>query len=522
MSARTLLRPRSRQSVLCRAFLAAAIGATACGDRPPQTAQAACDALSGRSIGGAQITSAAPVATSSGQPEYCQLGGIVPPQLRFEVRLPTEWNGRALFVGGGGLNGTILPPEVLLFHPRITARGYVTIGTDSGHQGTPLEGAWALDDPLAIENYAYLSTHTVLAAVREIVQARYGRQVERAYFIGMSTGGREALIAAQRWPEDFDGLVSLEPVYDLMALVLAEIHTAQRVFTVPGARLSEEKLRALAAGALAACDRLDGLEDGLIGNVADCGFVPESLRCGAEVAPSCLTDAEVETARLLRSELELGFALPHGIHGYPPWPVGHEDDPTAWPSWVVGTSADPASSLGFVIPDQFVKYFVTKDPEHDSLRFSPGDWSSQIVALAVLLNAADPDLSAFAARGGKLILWHGLADYGVSAYSSERYYRSVVRTMGQERVDRFLRFYLSPGVTHINGGPGAGAADFLAALEAWAERGEPPGDLEWQLAGAAGGTRPLCRYPGYPRYDGRGDPRSGTSFFCATPSAHRP
>src|SRR5262249_42290592 len=157
--------------------------------------------------------------------------------LNFETRLPTSWNGRAVFTGGGGLNGLILPPDVIFFQPKTTFDGCVTIATDSGHQGSFNDGKWALGDPVALENFAYLSTHSVLGAAREIIRERYGSVPSRTYFIGESTGGREALIAAQRYPEDFDGVVALEPVYDMTALILASNRIAQQVFRTPRAYL---------------------------------------------------------------------------------------------------------------------------------------------------------------------------------------------------------------------------------------------------------------------------------------------
>jgi feruloyl esterase len=478
----------------------------------------ACDSLGGRSIGGAEIRSATLVAGTEHYPENCKVSGTIAPQLNFEMRLPTTWNGRALFTGGGGLNGIILPPELIFFNPSIAFEGYVTIATDSGHQGSPNDGAWALGDPVALENFAHLSTHSVLGAARQIVQERYGVPPSRAYFIGQSTGGREGLIAAQRWPDDFDGIVALEPVYDMTALVLAGNRVAQQVFASPGGHLSAAEVRTLARATLAACDDLDGIADGIISHVAACRFDPAVLRCAGPENDECLTDAQIETVNTIHSALELSFALPNGIESYPGWPVGHEDGGGGWATWVTGSMpSNPLSSLGFTLSDQTLRYLIIGDPSIDPLQFSPAKYAEELAAFSALVDATDADLSAFAASGGKLILWHGLADYGVSAYSTIRYYERVVTALGGEAVDDFLRFYTSPGVDHLNGGPGAGTADYLGALIAWVEEGTAPGDLVAHKIAGAPLSRPLCRYPRYPRYEGKGAPSSAASFRCATP-----
>jgi feruloyl esterase len=188
--------------------------------------------------------------------------------------------------------------------------------------------------------------------------------------------------------------------------------------------------------------------------------------------------------------------------------------------WLTGFTPDNRSALLFTLQEQFIKYFVAKDPEYDSLQFSPAAASAELSELSALLDATDADLSAFAARGGKVILWHGLADYAISAYGTVAYYERVVQAAGgQDRADEFVRFYTSPGVDHTGTGLGPPLIDLLSALDAWVEDGIPPGDLiayrveqEVQIP-----FRPLCRYPRYPRYQGSGDPRSAASFACVAP-----
>src|SRR6185369_6552599 len=339
----------------------------------PVSPQAACAALSDRTIGDALIRSATLIATSAVYPEYCKVLGTIAPHLNFEVRLPTHWSGRALYVGGAGLNGFIPSPQGLIFNPGIADVGYVTIGSDSGHQGSFSDGSWALDDPQAVENLAYLATHSVLGAAQAIMAVRYGRSAERTYWFGSSQGGREGLIAAQRWPNDFDGIAALEPVYDLTALSLAMNRVAQHVFATPNGRLSAGQLTTLARAVLDACDGLDGITDGIISNVAACRFDPSVLRCAGAETDQCLGDAQIDTVNAVHNGLTLDFALAHDVRSYPGWPIGHEDAPGTlggWQYWVNGTSPDPSTSVGFSLSDQILRFLIAHDAGVDTLHFS--------------------------------------------------------------------------------------------------------------------------------------------------------
>lgn len=487
----------------------------------PVSPEAACAALAGTRIGGAAIGAATLVGTTPTRAEHCRVLGSIAPRLNFEIRLPTRWNGRALFVGGSGLNGFIAVPELVLFIPNVGHDGYATIGTDSGHQGSFADGSWALGDREALEDFADRAIHRVLDSARAVIAARYGRAASRTYFIGMSEGGREGLIAAQRWPDDFDGIVALEPVYDLTALALAMNRVAQHVFATPGGRLSHEALAALSGAVLDVCDPLDGIADGIISHVGACHLDPAALRCREGESGACLTEAQIATVNAVHDPLVLGVPLAHDVGDYPGWPIGHElpppGAPGGWPYWILGGSSDPLSSAGFSLSDQILRFLVVGDPALDTLRFMPAEHANALRAFSALVDATDPDLSAFAARGGKLILWHGLADYAVSARSTARYYERVVAVLGgQDAADRFVRFYTSPGVGHLNEGPGAGTTDFLGALTAWVERNEAPGDLVSTRAGSTL-TRPLCRHPRYPHYRGSGDPDDAASFRCTAP-----
>lgn len=481
----------------------------------------ACAALAGMQIGGAHIDSAEAVAAAGTIAEYCKVLGTIGTALKYEMRLPRTWNRKALFIGGNGFDGLILPPDVLRPGPSVLTVGYATIATDSGHQGSPFEATWALDNPAAVDDFAYLARTRVLAAARQILLAHYAEPVRRTYFEGGSSGGREALIEAQRWPENFDGVIARAPALSFITLLLNSNRVVKQAFSRPEAWLSPVQIDILSRAVLAECDAHDGLAEGIVSNVAACNFDPGNLRCAGDDTTDCLTAAQLETVETIFSPLQLDFPLANGVTGHAAYPItGAESSGGGWPLWITNFRTGDRASLLFTLQDQFIKFFVTEDPDFDSLQFTASAARAELEALSALLDATDPDLFAFRARGGKLILWHGVADYAISAYGTVEYYERLVATAGgQERADEFVRFYTSPAIDHTGTGAGAPLIDLLGALDEWVENGTPPGDLIAYKND--GGTqipfRPLCRYPAYPHYDGAGDPRAAASFTCTAP-----
>jgi feruloyl esterase len=385
-----------------------------------------------------------------------------------------------------------------------------------------LDASWALDDPEAVENFAFRAWHTVLGAAREIITVHYAAPPRRTYFQGGSSGGREALIQAQRWPGDYDGVVARAPALNVTAVMLNANRLMKHVYGAPGGYLPAAATEVLERAALAACDDLDGLADGMVSDVEGCEFDPAVLRCSGPAMPDCLTDAQLDTVGAVRSTFSLPFPLANAVTEHAPYPVGGEASPTGWPLWLSGPTEMPPNALLFVLSEGFIRYFVTKNPNFDSLQFDPAAYEEELTALSALLDATDPDLSPFAAREGKVILWHGWSDYALSAYTTADYYERVVAAAGgPAAADEFIRFYASPGIDHLNSGAGAPITYLVRALDAWVEDGAAPGDLVAykQLPGSDMPVpfRPLCRYPTYPRYLGSGDPDSASSFVCAAP-----
>lgn len=468
----------------------------------------ACEALAGRSIGGATVTAAVPQAATPTLAAYCKVNASIAPQLNFELRLPLAWNHKLHYGGGGGYNGAI-PPVVA---PALNA-GYAQVSSDSGHQGNVLDASFALDDPQAAQLFGSLSVPTVMGAATEIVRQHYARPIRRAYFEGCSNGGREALMNVQRYPTLFDGVIARAPAYDWVGIMGAFNRTA-KALAAPGGALTPGKVSTLAAAVRAACDGQDGLVDGVVSNPAACQADAAALRCpnGGEGGDACLSDAQLA---VLQSWTQPA-SFDNGRYTYPGWPLtGNEDEAGAWNPWLLG-----APSLQLAFSDTTVKNYLARDPSVDSLAYGYDSDPNALFNLAALNDATNADIRPFTTAGGKLILWHGGNDSALSVRATSEYYRQLSGVLGGSATEAAVRYYVAPGVNHCAGGPGADQADLLTALDRWVTLRVPPRTLTASrvdpATGAALLTRPLCRYPAYPRYRG-GDPASASSFVCTAP-----
>ncbi len=473
------------------------------------TPQSLCVSLNGQVFstpdGNATVVSTSFNSISGNKPEHCQVLGSIPPALHFEMRLPSQWNQRVLYMGGGGFDGVIPLPHDLGF-----SQGYVTVGSDGGHP-LGVDESWAFDTE-KLNDYAYRSVHKTLTAARLIMQQRYGQGAVRTYFEGCSNGGREALIQAQRYPNDFDGVIARAPAWNIAELMLAGNKSMQQFFASVSTQLSSAKVATLSNAVLAACDGLDNLQDGIIGNAAACQFNPMVLRCAGADNDACLTDAQITTVNTLYAVFRFSNNVPYYIG----WPAGGESDPVGWSAWVASQSNGlPSYST------RFIRYFLLNDPNYDPMIFVPENHLPEIVNRATLLDASATDYSMFRARNGKLILWHGTNDWAISFNSTALYYRDVVTAAGtQAAADQFVEFFPAPGVQHCGGGSGPDLVDLLTPLKNWVENGIAPSQqnmtsfkVNWSTL-AITNTRPLCKYPRYPRYVGSGDPNAASSFAC--------
>ena len=472
------------------------------------SAQASCSQLAGTKIaaaaiglptGGVDVKSASLVGAGdagNANGEYCKvLAAIHPvdaaaPDINIEVNLPSTWNGKALQRGGGGYNGTLVTglaqvPYGPVTGPTPLAQGYVTLGSDSGHVGATADGSFALNDE-ALANFGGNQLKKTHDAAMALMQSRYGKAPTRFYFAGNSQGGHEAFNVVQRWPQDYDGAIAIHPVYDFTMLQTDGNYLAKAMYANGGAGwLNPTKLALLQNSVMGACDGLDGVADGVISNVAGCQrtFVLASLRCagGADTGNSCLSDAQIGVVNTINSRFNLGFSLAGGVSSFARWPILEGAD---WSGlFGFGTrpvpSSPPTAVTDFglhVLADPMVRFFVTKNPTIDSLTFDPAAHATRLLAVSNLVDASNADISAFEARGGKMLLMHGTVDSAVSPYNTIDYYNRLVTQFGQSRLDGFVRFYIVPGFGHGTG-PFIAAWDSLAALEAWVERGGAPGTL---------------------------------------------
>jgi feruloyl esterase len=453
-------------------------------------------------------------------------------------------------MGGGGFDGTI--PNVIGDIPNTTPTaltplglGFAVFGSDSGHQSSADLSATGLDASFALNQEALMNwvgdalkkTHD---AALLVVAAAYGSSPSQSYFVGASTGGREALAVASRWPADWDGVVSLYPARD--ATTILGLINMSEAFAAPGAYLDSAKRGVLYSAALAACDALDGVSDGVISNVQGCNAIfnpatatlngiPVQCPGGTDTGDTCLSAAQLSALDTVNSPISFGFSLATGETGFPgfnayisdagipstsPYEsyvslLGFGFAPPAFP-----VTASMALSAGF--SDQFVRYIVAGNAGFDYLTFNatnPGAYASRVSEFAGWLD--DTDLTAFAAKGGKLLLMHGTADMLISPRASELYYQRLQANMGADNVNTFLRFYEVPGFAHELSTTFNVAWDSLTALENWVEQGIDPASNQVVIdtLGVPGRTRPLCIYPTWPKYSGSGDVNSAASFTCA-------
>jgi len=498
-----------------------------------QEFQQTCAGLQGKSVGGGTIVSVADVPASGVVPEMCTAMGVIVSSptstINFKVEMPitSAWNKKMLQEGGGAYDGVIADYLPGYETGNVRQKGYVVVADDSGHQNTNItDFSFALNNESGFDNFAELAVPRTYAAAQATIKLMYGVAPVHNYFYGISTGGREALQQAQRNPQNYDGIVADVPVIDYGQVIQKGIAVQQAALNSNGAGwLDAKKISLYANAQLAACDRLDGVVDGIISNVAACqtAFNPQTLRCagGADAGDSCLSDAQLATVKLLTTDTALPDPLPNGITIAPRWGIGAEDDATGgWAAEQLGAAPQMDMSALGIFADQYVKYAITGNPSTNLLTYNPAQDAAQWLATSEKVNATNPDMTSFSARGGKLILYSSLSDQLNEPFETIDYYNQVVQTMGRSGTDSFLRFYTAPGVTHGDSGPGAGLADRLGALENWIEKGVTPPDQllasKEDQSGSVILTRPMCRYPAWPKYNGGGDVNSASSFTCVT------
>lgn len=469
------------------------------------------------------------------QGEIASIDPAAPP-IKFAVNLPLSWNGRALQSGGGGLGGVVITAPagkasgrfdpVPLNQPYPINLGYATFGSDGGHQN-PDTNFMRSDE--ALRNWGVDEMKKTRDVALKLIAAAYGRAPTHVFFNGESAGGREAMMVAQRFPADYDGVIATSPVLTWTYIHLSDNIIRDRLIQ---GWLDAPAIKLLADRTRATCDAADGVADGIIGRYLECRNDVAALRCPAgKAAAGCLSDAQIASVNAIREPWSLPFPMAHGLTRYAGYGVTGDEDGARYQysTYPVGTLApsqplppgrgfEPQRGAILNFAGFWVRHAIVQDAAYDPYQFDPRPYASRIQYLSTLFDATDPDLSALAKRGAKLILVHPSADNAVGLPMIADYYRSVVARMGAAEVDRFMRFYVATGGGHNLTGPAQ--VDALTVLENWVLKGETPPD---QLTGFDVGpadltvhrSMPACRFPMYPHYNGSGDAKSAASFTCA-------
>jgi len=458
------------------------------------------------------ITEASMVAGATGG--YCKVMGSAHPtpdsDIRFEVVIPENWNGRYLQVGNGGFAGVI--PERAMLAP--LAQGYAVAGTDDGHEDTVnTDASWGLNHPEKVIDFGYRAIKETTDAAKAIIAANKGVAPHYSYFQGCSDGGREALMEVQRYPNDFDGVIAGDPANNWTHLLAGAASGYQALTATPDGFLTLDKLKLVEAAAVKQC----GDENGVIEDPQACRFRPETLRCQAGDRPDCLTAGQVAALRKIYDGPKNPRTGEQLIAGFSP---GGEAEDNGWGRWITGTTPDGKDALIYKFASNFFGNIVKGDPNYDLKTLNlDTDMALTDTKLASVFNSRSPDLSAFRARGGKLIQYHGWADPAIPALDSVDYWRTVQKQMGA--TGNFYRLFMAPGMLHCGGGPGPNSLSVLPAIAAWVEQNKAPETIlatKYKNADGTGGalrTRPLCAYPARAVWDGKGDKAKAESFRCA-------
>jgi feruloyl esterase len=540
----TLAAMRNRPCLLLSSLLTLASASLASAADAPRT----CASLRQLALPNVTITVAQPVAAGmftppdlkpdqkvppvyKAAPAFCRVTATLAPtpdsDIKLEVWLPAHgWNGKFKGAGNGGFAGYISYSSLAA----AVAQGYATASTDTGH-ATP-DADWALGHPEKIVDYGYRAIHEMTVDAKIITKTFYGADAKPSYFASCSNGGRQALMEAQRFPDDYDGILAGAPANAWVPLLSAGIkivQTLDQAGYIPAA-----KIRAISQAVLAACDQQDGLKDGILNDPRQCKFDPATITCKVKDkdkdSDSCLIPRQADALKLLYS----GAHDASGKLIFPGLLPGAEEGDGGWKTWITGDKQGASAGAFFVHG-----YFA-------NMVYSNKDWDFKTANLEAAqklayektgdaMDAMNPDLKPFFAHGGKLILYHGWNDAAISPINSVNYYNSAAATVGNETADKSLRLYMVSGMQHCDGGPGATSFgqggtsprtdpdhDIFTSLVEWVENGKAPSALiatkyrDGDPAKGAAMTRPLCPYPQSAKYDDKGDPNSAASFACVS------
>jgi len=495
----------------------------------PLHAKPICNLESFSQLPDVTITSATQVAQPA---PHCKVAGVIGKEIHFELLLPEKWNGKFVMGGGGGFVGSVVNVASSLYGA--LQSGYATVGTDTGHQAHSLDASWALNNMERIVNFGHQAVHRTAVTAKALTKAYYQQDITRNYFIGCSRGGGQALMEAQRYPEDFEGIVAGAPAYNwTMVMGAAMTQSTQLMFPDPNdlheAIVGPKELELIESSYLEMCDDMDGIKDGILNDPRQCKFDVSSLLCKVGKNDNCLSKQQLDAVQAVYDgpKDSKGNALYHAL------PFGAETSAMGWPFAVtgglkytadieeVGLGSDfptpPTPNGRYAFSTGFMKYLVYHDPDWTYKNYKFDSYAEDVKLIANTLNATNPDLSAFRKNNGKLLMWTGWSDPLVSPLGTIDYHDKVLAH--DQTAEKDMRLFVMPGVEHCWGGVGPWVANYLNVLDKWVESGDAPEqttaywlDEKKQLSG----SRLLCAYPKVSKYDGKGNTRNVSSFSCVS------
>jgi hypothetical protein len=464
------------------------------------------------------ILSATRVPAAASTPGFCRVLGQILPEVRFELSLPAAWNGRLYMFGNGGYAGEALDaPGRVAIRNEALQRGFVVAQTNTGHDAAtePL-GTFATNSQKLLD-YAYRAVHVTAMTAKRLAQAYYEVPVRRSYFNGCSTGGRQGLMSAQRFPDDFDGILVGAPVLDFTGTMITNLWSQKMLESAP---VSPAEMKIVADAVYGKCDASDGLRDGVIGDPRRCNFRPgtDLTRCAPGGNADCLGAAQVDALDAIYRGAQTGtgasaLAWPAGSEIAAPSPAGTR---TGWIPYFLPPQPE-GRSTNRNFGETFVRYmaFGKPDPTYDWKSFDLAADPQRMTGIRSILDATNPDLSRFRARNGKILMYFGWADPALNPLMGVQYYEQVTERMGPSTSD-FFKLYMVPGMFHCGGGVGTSAFDAFTPLVEWVEKGTAPAALAAgrDADGTVIRTRPLCAYPQVARYKGAGSIDEAANFAC--------
>ena len=466
---------------------------------------------------------------------HCKVVGVIGPEINFELLLPDKWNGKFVMGGGGGFVGSVMNTSLAFGSLQV---GYATAGTDTGHQGHPLDASWAHNNLERLVNFGHQAVHRTAVTAKALTKAHYQNEIAHSYFTGCSRGGGQALMEAQRYPGDFDGIVAGAPAMN-WAPGLAALTTqiSKAMYPDPNnlqqAVVGPEEQELIESSYLKMCDGQDGIKDGILNDPRQCKFDVASLLCKGGKTDSCLSKEQLAAVKVIYDGPRDSSGAPL-FYGYP---FGGETSIGGWNRWLTGglkyqaeldefqggvdtgdfiAPIHPSAHYGF--GDGIMKYLVYNNPDWTYTNYNFDNLRKDSKRVAETLNAINPDLSAFRKRDGKLIIYSGWSDNAAPGTAFVGYYEGVLAHDKTAVED--VRLFMMPGVEHCFGGPGPSFVNYLTEIDKWVELDTAPEqvtaywlDRKFQTTG----SRPVCAYPKFARYNGKGDTRDVDNFSCADP-----